>query len=124
MRTRANHQRHCNHVQDDPTLASTYGVKRVSILNESAFFHVVDGLDLDVMHDQLEGVLPLEIKLLLRQYIQVDNFFTLEVLNERIGRFAYGPVDKSNKPSPIKHQALARADGSGSMSQSGMTSKN
>ena len=43
--------------------SSTYGVKRSSILNQSCYFHVVDGLDLDVMHDQLEGVLPLEIKL-------------------------------------------------------------
>ena len=32
-----------------------YGVKRDSILNQSKFFHVVDGLDLDPMHDQLEG---------------------------------------------------------------------
>ena len=36
-------------------------VKRASILNQLRFFHVVDGLCLDVMHDQLEGVLPLEI---------------------------------------------------------------
>jgi len=62
-------------VHDDPTLLSTYGVKRSSILNQSRYFHVVDGLDLDVMHDQLEGVLPLEIKLLLQKYIRVDKFY-------------------------------------------------
>lgn len=55
LRTRAGHNRHCQLVQADPTLASTYGVKRASILDQSQYFHVVDGLDLDVMHDQLEG---------------------------------------------------------------------
>lgn len=47
--------------ENDPTLSSTYGVKRASILSQSRYFHVVDGLDLDVMHDQLEGTLPLQI---------------------------------------------------------------
>jgi hypothetical protein len=36
-------------------MAKVYGVKRSSMLNMSKFFHVVDGLDLDIMHDQLEG---------------------------------------------------------------------
>ena len=68
-------------------MASTYGVKRASILNQSLFFHVVDGLDLDVMHDQLEGVLPLEIKLLLKKYIKEEEYITLGTLNERIRTF-------------------------------------
>lgn len=77
----------------------------------------MDGLDVDVMHDQLEGVLPLEIKLILKKYIEVDKYFTREVLNQRIESFNYGPVDGRNKPSPIKQQALAT--GSASLSQSG-----
>ena len=117
MRTRAGHDRQCQLVQTDPTLASTYGVKRASILNQSQYFHVVDGLDLDVMHDQLEGVLPLEIKLLLKRFVREERYFTLDTLNERIERFDYGPPDISNKPSLIKQQALT--NDSASMSQSG-----
>lgn len=98
-------------------MASTYGVKRLSILNHSRYFHVVDGLDVDIMHDQLEGVLPLEIKLLLKKYINVDKRFTLDVLNDRISRFNYALVDTSNKPSPIKPTALI--SDSASLSQSG-----
>lgn len=105
MRTRAGHDRHCQLVQTDPNLASTYGVKRASILNQSRYFHVVDGLDLDVMHDQLEGVLPFEIKLLLKKFVREQDFFTLDTLNERITKFDYGLPDLSNKPSPIKQQA-------------------
>lgn len=98
-------------------MVSTYGVKRASILNHSRYFHVVDGLDLDVMHDQLEGVIPLEVKLLLKKYIQEDQYFTLQTLNERIANFAYGSEDLSNKPSGIKQQALSNA--AASLSQSG-----
>ena len=103
-------------MHDDQTLFATYGVKRSSILNQSRYFHVVDGLDLDVMHDQLE-VLPLEIKLLLRKYITVDKSLTLDVLNERIAGFSYPLVDASNKPSLIKQQVLC--SDSASLSQSG-----
>lgn len=117
LRTRAGHNRHCQLVQADPTLASTYGVKRASILNQSQYFHVVDGLDLDVMHDQLEGVLPLEVKLLLKKYIQEEAFFTLQTLNERIENFDFGSPDVCNKPSPIKPQVLLTD--TASLSQSG-----
>ena len=79
-------------------MASTYGLNRASILNQSRFFHAVDGLDLDVMHDQLEGVLPLEIKLLLMKYIKVEEYITLGTLNEIIRIF--GPSDISKKPRP------------------------
>ena len=43
-----------------------------------------DSLDLDVMHDQLEGVLALETKMLLQQYIKGDHTFTLDTVNEMI----------------------------------------
>jgi len=66
----------------------------------------VDGLDVDVMHDQLEGVLPLEVKLLLQRYIKVEGYFTLSILNDGIAEFNYPLVDVSNKPSSIKQQAL------------------
>ena len=92
LRTRAAHNRHCQLVQTNPNIASTYEVKKASILNQSRFFHVVDGLDLDVMHDQLEGVLPLEIKLLLKKYIKVEEYITHGTLNERIRTFDYGPL--------------------------------
>ena len=65
-RTRCNYRRHCALVTDDPSLVSVYGIKRDSILNQSRFYHVVDGIDLDIMHGQLEGVLPLAVKLLIK----------------------------------------------------------
>ena len=57
LRTREMHDRHCELVAGDPTLCPAYGVKRPSVLN------------LDIMHDQLEAVLPLEIKMLVRKIV-------------------------------------------------------
>ena len=119
LRTRESHNRHCEMVTKDPSLFPAYGVKRASVLNQSRYFHVVDGLDLDIMHDQLEEVLPLETKMLLRKVIQVDRVITLETLNDRIATFNYGPVDQKNKPSPLKQQILT--SDSASISQSGIT---
>lgn len=78
---------------------------------------MVDGLDLDIMHDQLEGVLPLEIKLLLQEYISVEKYLSLDILNRRIADFGYPLIDVSNKPSALKQQALS--SDSATLSQSG-----
>ena len=73
-------------------MATAFGVSRNSILNESKYFHVIDGLCPDIMHDVLEGALPYEAKLLLRYCIQ-QGYFTLSLLNARIKSFKYGPAD-------------------------------
>lgn len=44
-----------------------YGVNRRALLNSLEFFSVASGaLIPDIMHDVLEGVLPLEVKLMLK----------------------------------------------------------
>ena len=78
MRTRETHDGHCRLVQDDPSFIPVNGVKRRSILNQSRYFHVVGGLEVDIVHDQLEGVLPLQVKLLLKQFVHEDKFITLD----------------------------------------------
>lgn len=118
LRARETHDRQCQLVAEDPTLCPAYGVKRSSVLNQSRYFHVIDGLDLDIMHDQLEGVLTLEIKMLLRKIIQFDQVLGLDDLNQRISTFNYGPVDQKNKPSPLKQQIFT--SDSASISQSGI----
>ena len=45
---------------------------RDSILNSSKFFHIVDGLVPDVMHDILEGSLQYEVKELLKHFIHTE----------------------------------------------------
>ena len=116
MRTRQGHSNQTMLVETDPECTRAYGVKRQSALNNSKFFHVVDGLPSDIMHDILEGVLPRYVKMMLRKFIHGDKMFTLQELNNRISRFPYGLSDMTNKPSAINN--LSTIDGH--LKQSGM----
>ena len=95
-RTKDNYQQHV--MLNNSTIT---GIKHDSCLNTLKYFHVTEGVCVDIMHDVLEGVAPLEVKLLLRQLIYEDNLFTLEQLNDRISSFDYGYMNEKNKPSVI-----------------------
>ena len=98
-------------------VAVTYGVTRDSILNTSRYFHVIDGLVPDIMHDILEGAVQLNINLLLLE-LKSRELLNLKVLNSRIASFCYGPVDAVNKPTPLPENALVSSDTS--LKQSGI----
>lgn len=107
MRTRESDNKKLYLVSADPASCSVYGVKKSSSLNLSKFFHVVDGLPSDIMHDILEGVIPLHMKVMLRKFIMEDKFFTLNQLNDKMSSFPYGVSDIRNKPSLIKNITLS-----------------
>lgn len=85
---------------------SETGVARNSCINDLSYFSVVNNHVRDTMHDMLEGVVPLEVKLILQDLID-EKYFSLEELNYRIGAFSYGFPDKKNRPSIIKPGSLA-----------------
>lgn len=58
----------------------------------------IDSVSPDIMHDILEGVDPLEVKLVLSELI-AEGHISLNTLNYRITSFDYGFVDRCNKPS-------------------------
>ena len=60
------HTRHCSALGGtlDGHIATTYGVARSSILNTLQHVNAINGLPPDIMHDILEGVLPLEKSML------------------------------------------------------------
>lgn len=89
----------------DPNLASAYGVKRDSVLNTSKYFHVVEGLASDIMHDVLEGVISKVTKQILFQLVH-KGLFSIATLNKKIGNFSYGATDLKNKPEPKISQAM------------------
>jgi hypothetical protein len=86
----------------------TYGVNYCSNLNDIPLFHVADWqLPQDIMHILLEGVLPLELKLLLT-HLTSNNFFTISHLNTRIMSFQYGRANVTTKPSTIDATHLSQ----------------
>lgn len=91
-----NYQLHV--AQENP---SATGVKGDSCLNSLKYFHITENVRVDVMHDILEGVAPLEIKLMLHHFIYVEKLFTLEQLNDKITSFDYGYNNGKSKPSII-----------------------
>lgn len=74
----------------------TYGINRLSILEDVPGFTVVHGLQHDIMHDLFEGVVPYELKFLLKHCVQAK-YFTINELNERIRRYDF----ICNKPTEI-----------------------
>ncbi|CAM4659143.1 unnamed protein product [Leuciscus chuanchicus] len=70
-----------NYSQDLQTNNPTEtGLKRKCILDELAFFSVVDNVTPDIMHDILEGVGPLEVKLVLSELI-AEGHISLDTVN-------------------------------------------
>ena len=116
-------------------------MERDSILNQSAYFHVLRGLLPDIMHDILEGkvyctfvmhdithlhfssnvigVLQLTMMVMLREFICNRKLFQVQTLNHRIKSFCYGPVDATNKPSTM-NELWFRPSNTSCMKQSGM----
>lgn len=108
LRTKDGHAHQVRQVALDPNLASAYGVKTDSLLNTSKYYHVVEGLASDVMHDVLQGVIPKVTKLILAHLVD-EGHFSVDVLNEKIRNFAFGATDSKNKPEPNISQATLRS---------------
>ena len=110
-RTRETHADQCSSL-DGPLhdhYATTFGLNRDSVLNTSRYFHVTEGLVPDVMHDVLEGALPLEVKELIR-YLISKKTVSLSELNEALESFPYAGLDACNKPTPIALSTLSSRD--------------
>lgn len=63
------------------------------------------------MHVLLEGVLPMETKLMLNSSMG-EGYITLELLNRRVSHFAYGRIEARNKPPKDFQKAYFTGPGS------------
>lgn len=93
FRSKALHTQHCNDLIADPTLPSTFGVKRTCLLNDLQYFHVSNNYAVDIMHDILEGVAQFELKLLFG-YFSDNNIISKTGVCNRIYSFNYGFVER------------------------------
>lgn len=103
----------------DENNVSTTGVKRSSVLNELGYFHVTHNYAPDAMHDILEGIGPLELKLVISSLI-ANGRFSLDTLNGRITSYSYGFPDNSNKPCCLSENQLQNPDGAAGQSAAQM----
>ncbi len=111
LRTPETYDRNCTRLEGlfPEEDSVTYGLNYRSPLNKIEHFHVaMSQLPQDIMHVLFEGVIPLEIKLMLRVFIYEKKYFTLNQLNNRIQNFSYGKTESRNKvPKPIEVSHLS-----------------
>lgn len=75
------------------------GIKGSCCLNKSRYFKIWNNKIFDIMHDWLNGLLQMVIKLILWEYVINQKKFDIEFLNGAIKSFDYGFLDFKNKPS-------------------------
>ena len=68
--------------------STTYGVNFLSVLEEVPGFSVISGLPHDIMHDLYEGIVPFELKLLLRHSVD-SKYITIHELSVRIENYGF-----------------------------------
>ena len=73
------------------------------------YFHVTESLIPDVMHDVLEGVLPYEVKELLK-HLTNEGIISFEKLSSAMESFPYTGHDLLNKPTPLALTTLRSSD--------------
>lgn len=91
LRTPEKHSDHCDLVEqedlsslDQQHYSATFGVNRRALLNSLRYFDVTSGaLIPDIMHDILEGALPLEMKCMLKVQSKFQNKFLFTLLSQR-----------------------------------------
>lgn len=116
LRTPSIYDQDCSQIEEGPTPdkdSIAYGLNYRSPLNAIEHFHVANSqLPQDVMHVLLEGVIPLEMKLMLNVFIYKKKYFSLQFLNERIKSFPYGREESRSKaPKPIDRTHLTTPGG-------------
>lgn len=95
-------QQHELDIQEALTSGShCHGVKKqCAITQRLSHFDVTTGCPPDVLHDLLEGIVPLELALSIDTFIK-KKYFNLEELNRIIKQFPYKWKDKTNCPQGI-----------------------
>ena len=64
------------------------------------------------MHVLLEGVMQLEIKMMLKVFIYDEHYFELTTLNERLASFKYGRNESRSKPPRLFERKNISGDSS------------
>lgn len=87
-------------------LKNKVGIKEVSVWHKLENFHIYENLVCDLMHDINEGVHRYEMALIIEYFIK-NNFFSINVLNERIKYFTYD-ISEKNIPPGINKDHLKK----------------
>lgn len=102
MRTRENYRRNVATAEglQKPDLKRTKGIKRKCSFNELKYYHIIDNVSVDLMHDFNEGVISYALHDFF-QNITEGRILTMGEIQSRIRDFSYSNVHKYNTPSLV-----------------------
>lgn len=101
QRTKAQHTLHVQTAMSSPDHTPCSGVKKQCALSEKLqHFHVTSGYPPDVLHDLLEGIVPMELALAFDNLIK-KKYFSFMELNDAICNIPYKWNDRTNRPHLI-----------------------
>lgn len=81
-------------------LAKSKGIKRSCKFNELHFFHILDNMSIDLMHDANEGLIPYCLHDFF-ELVMKKKIIAADEIAKRVRDFNYGSTDQRNKPSLI-----------------------
>ncbi|XP_070529955.1 uncharacterized protein [Cardiocondyla obscurior] len=89
-----------NDIQLDNT--SETGIKEECVFHDISSYHFTENYTVDELHDGREGLCNVDMLIILRNLTHGKyKCFNLEILNNRMLMFGYGPKDSLNKPPRI-----------------------
>lgn len=87
------------------SVSTTYGINSTSVLCRLTYFDPILSFPMDIMHVLFEGVVPLEISLLLTHLIDEKKLFTVDKLNDILTTHLYGYSEADTKPTKIERDS-------------------
>ena len=86
---------------DETETVETYGISEEGcVFNKLEAFHCTESLPNDIMHDLLEGAIPIDLYEIIKK-LSADGWFTLEEYNTALRQFKFSPEESKSKPQPV-----------------------
>lgn len=86
---------------------SATGLKERCVFNRVPLYHVTKNISCDMLHDISEGIVKYGLNSILYSLIIERGYLTVELLQDRMDSFDYGPSELGNKP-PSSHVTQER----------------
>lgn len=107
IRTPEVHASHLAAIDKDESCKRTYGVQGKCVFADLTYVSVVESLPPDAMHDIMEGLCAINVKIVL-QYLIRHKKLTAKTSNDRLDWFAFAKCDAATKPTHLPDDFASR----------------
>ncbi|KAK3913427.1 Cell division cycle protein 123-like protein [Frankliniella fusca] len=86
-------------IRDNPNHTRNCGLRYRTVLHDSQYFRLEENKNFDILHDFSEGIIPMLMRLCLKEFIVDQQWVDVNALNARIFAFNYGKANQRDKPN-------------------------